>query len=302
MSQLLQSISDWLTTERVTSLAQGVMILAVGWPLARWASRGAAALAERRGSPQTAMLIRRAVQYGLFFVIIGAALNAFGFDLGVLLGAAGLLTVAVGFAAQTSTSNLISGLFLVAERPFVVGDVVQVGTTIGEVISIDLMAVKLRTFDNLMVRMPNETLIKSELTNLTRFPIRRVDLILGVAYKEDLERVKAILQSVADDHPQALEEPAPQIVPTGFGASSVDFRFSFWVATPNFLTVKTEMLIKVKKAFDHHGVEIPFPHVSLYAGQATAPIPIQLVQGSAEHPALPDAPMTPAPMEPERFE
>ncbi|MFN3201497.1 MAG: mechanosensitive ion channel family protein [Bradymonadia bacterium] len=279
MGQMIDAVSAWLTGDRLMSLLQGLLILVLGWPVARWAARSAANIAERHGSPQSAMIARRGVQYVMFFILFGAALNAWGFNLGVLLGAAGLLTVAVGFAAQTSTSNLISGLFLVAERPFVVGDVIEVGNTKGEVVSIDLMAVKLRTFDNLMVRVPNETLIKSQLTNLTRFPIRRADLVLRVAYKEDLERVVAVLMSVADAHPSCLEEPAPQCVPLAFGTSSIDLRFSFWVATGNHLGTKSEMFIAIKQAFDEHDIEIPLPHMSLYAGQATAPIPVQMVTG-----------------------
>ncbi|RXM22074.1 mechanosensitive ion channel, partial [Citrobacter sp. AAK_AS5] len=92
-------------------------------------------------------------------------------------------------------SNLISGLFLVMERPFVVGDVITVDDVTGEVLTIDMLSTKLRTFDNLYVRMPNETIIKSRVTNLTHFPIRRIDLRLGVAYREDLARVRAVLDA-----------------------------------------------------------------------------------------------------------
>ena len=122
-----------------------------------------------------------------------SALRELGFDLSVVLGAAGILSVAIGFASQTSTSNLISGLFLMLERPFSIGDVIKVDSTTGEVISIDLLSVKIRTFDNLFVRSPNESMIKTQVTTLTKFPIRRADLQVGIAFKEDIERVKEIL-------------------------------------------------------------------------------------------------------------
>jgi len=133
-----------------------------------------------------------------------------GFQLSVLLGAAGILSVAIGFASQTSASNLISGLFLIGEGPFAIGDFIRVGTTEGEVLSIDLLSVKLRTPDNLFVRIPNEQLIKSEVVNLTRFAIRRLNLAVGVAYKEDIPRVRHILMQVATDNPLCLNEPAPR--------------------------------------------------------------------------------------------
>src|SRR5690606_3033117 len=128
-----------------------------------------------------------------------------GFSLSVLLGAAGVLSVALGFASQTSASNLISGLFLIGEQPFQLGDTIKVGNTTGEVLSIDLLSVKLRTFDNLYVRIPNESLIKSEMTNLTRFPIRRFDLLIGVAYKENISQVRQIMQNVADNNPLCMD-------------------------------------------------------------------------------------------------
>jgi small-conductance mechanosensitive channel len=200
-----------------------------------------------------------------------------GFDLQVLIGAAGILTVAIGFASQTSASNLISGLFLMMERPFIVSDVICVETTTGEVVSIDLLSVKLRTFDNLFVRIPNETMIKTEVTTLTKFPIRRVDLELGVAYKEDLKKVKALLMEISEKNPMSLEEPAPLFILQGFGTSSIDIKFSVWTQRENFLAVKNAMLESIKESFDEHNIEIPFPHVSFYTGSATAPLPIAII-------------------------
>jgi small-conductance mechanosensitive channel len=199
-----------------------------------------------------------------------------GVDLSILLGAAGILTVALGFASQTSASNIISGLFLLGEKPFGVGDIVRVGTTTGEVIAIDLLSVKLRTFDNLFVRIPNETMIKAEITNLQRFPIRRFDLQIGVAYKEDLDRVREVLQTVADEHPLSLDEPAPMILFTGFADSSINFQFSVWALSDNFLEIRTQIPLAVKAAFDEHNIEIPFPHRTLYTGSETTPMPVRI--------------------------
>src|SRR5699024_2454555 len=116
-----------------------------------------------------------------------------GISLAPLLGAAGIAGVALGFASQTSVSNIISGLFLIAESPFKVDDIITVKSTTGVVLSIDILLVKLRTFDNQYVRIPNETLIKTEVTNITRFPIRRLNTTISVAYKEDIGQVREIL-------------------------------------------------------------------------------------------------------------
>jgi small-conductance mechanosensitive channel len=117
-------------------------------------------------------------------------------------------------------------IFLMMERPFSIGDVIRVDSTTGEVISIDLLSVKLRTFDNLFVRIPNESMIKTQVTTLTKFPIRRADMPIGIAYKEDIERVKSILNDLADKNILCLTEPAPLFIVLGFGTSSVDIQFS----------------------------------------------------------------------------
>lgn len=170
-----------------------------------------------------------------------------------------------------------SGLFLVAERPFSAGDIIRVGTTTGEVLSVDLLAVKLRTFDNLFVRIPNESLIKSEVTTLTRFPIRRLDVLVGVAYKEDLNKVRSVLDEVAYTNPLCLEEPKPLYIFQGFGESSLDIQFSVWAKRENFLDLRNSIYQEIKSAFDEHGIEIPFPHRTLYTGSVTTPFPIQSV-------------------------
>jgi small-conductance mechanosensitive channel len=209
-------------------------------------------------------------------IFIISALRELGFDLTILLGAAGILTVAVGFASQTSASNIISGLFLLGEKPFAIGDIIQIDSIIGEVLSIDFLSIKLRTFDNLFVRIPNETLIKTTFVNISRFPVRRLDLTIGVAYKENIARVRELLLRAADENPTCMEEPAPVCVVEQFGASSVDIKFSVWVRQTQHRNLKDSLLEDIKELFDKEKIEIPFPHMSIYAGSDTGAFPITL--------------------------
>jgi small-conductance mechanosensitive channel len=181
-------------------------------------------------------------------------LRQLGIDLSVLLGAAGVLTVALGFAAQTSASNLISGLFLIGERPFVIGDLIQVNGSVGLVMSIDMLSVKLRTVDNLSVRVPNEMLLKSEITNYTRYPIRRVDLVLTVPAGEELSRVRSTLLAVAAAAPLVLEEPATQFIVRGFAATGVELMLSVWARSENVVQVSTELHHAIHQAFHGEGI------------------------------------------------
>lgn len=273
----LNAIIDWLLSSHVVGVFQAIALLVIGYLVARISSAGLVKLLQTSISVHLQIMMKRGIFYLIFVLFIMSALRELGFDLSVLLGAAGILTVAIGFASQTSASNLISGLFLMIERPFSVKDVIRVGTTTGEVISIDLLSVKLRTMDNLFVRIPNETMIKTEVTTLTKFPIRRMDILVGVAYKEDIDQVKNVLLDIAEKNALCLEEPAPLIIMLGFGASSVDLQFSVWATRENFLQVKNAMYTDIKATFDELGIEIPFPHVSLYSGSSTDPMPVNVV-------------------------
>ncbi|BDZ73558.1 MULTISPECIES: mechanosensitive ion channel family protein [Methylophaga] len=266
------------------SVFEALIYFIVGLILAKMASRAVRQWSKNRFDTHQQLLMARVASYLILLVFVVMGLNAIGFNLGVLIGAAGVLSVAIGFASQTSASNIISGLFLVAERPFSVGDLIKVGETTGEVLSIDLLSVKLRTFDNLFVRIPNETLIKSEVTTLTRFPIRRIDLSIAVALKEDIKAVRKVLEKVAEANPLCLDEPKPKFVFLGFGDSSLNMQFSVWVKRESFIELKNSIHEEIKEAFDAESIEIPFPHRSLYTGSVTEPFPIRLVSDADSKP------------------
>ena len=277
MNELWANALEFISSDKAWNISRAVILVIIGLVLAKLVSSAVKRLIGKKVETHRAMLLKRGSYYLVLFLFLISALHELGFNLSVLLGAAGIFTVAIGFASQTSASNLISGLFLVFERPFTVGDVIRVGTTTGEVLSIDPLSVKLRTFDNLFVRIPNESLIKSEVTTLTRFPIRRIDILVGVAYKEDLKNVRTILESVATKNPLCLEEPRSQYIFQGFGESSLDIQFSVWTKRENYLELKNSIHEQIKNAFDEHNIEIPFPHRTLYAGSITDAFPIKQV-------------------------
>lgn len=222
-----------------------------------------------------ALIAGKITLYVGILLIVFSVLSVLGFPMTHITGTAGIMGIAIAFASQTSVSNIISGVFLMTEQSFVIGDVIQVAGITGEIMSIDTLSLKLRTFQNQMVRIPNETMIKSEVTNLTRFPIRRIDLEIGVAYKEDLKMVRASLMKVAADNPLCLSEPSPNLILTGFGDSAIEMLFVVWAMTPNWLRVRNELTEAVKSAFDEAGIEIPFPHLSLYRGSASEPFEVR---------------------------
>ncbi len=273
MEKLFDILSSLPGSERVAQIAYSVVVLLGGALFARIAERR---LPIERLRAQHQLVVRRVVKSTIVLIALSWALNILGVNLSLLVGAAGILTVAVGFAAQTSASNLISGLFLMGEQPFVMGDVIKVGDTTGRVVSIDLLSVRLTTFDNLLVRIPNETMLKSNMTNLTHYPLRRVDLRIGIAYKEDIAAVRQVLEEIAHKNPLSLEEPKPSTLMLGYGDSSVDLQFRVWAAEENFLELRNSLYEEVKRVFDERGIEIPFPHRTIYTGSVTEPMPISI--------------------------
>lgn len=260
----IKELSHWLTAERLAVALRVGFLLLIALPVLLAASNGATRLVGKHFNAQRGMVVGKLLRYAGVILIALLVFNQLGFSLAPLLGAAGIIGLALAFASQTSVSNVISGLFLIAERPFEVGDVIAVGGVTGVVLSIDTLSVKLRTFDNRYVRLPNETLIKSEIVNNTRFPVRRVDLNIGVSYREDLPRVRELLTEIARDNPLCLMEPAPAIVINGFGDSSIDFLFGVWVAKENYLDLKNSIQEDLKRRFGEAGIEIPYPQLTVH--------------------------------------
>jgi len=211
-----------------------------------------------------AFLIKKIIRYTGYVVAATTLLNSIGVDLSALLGAAGIAGIAVGFAAQTSVSNVISGLFLISEKPFQIGDVIQVGDVTGVVQSIDFLSVKIQTFDNRYIRIPNETLIKTNLTNITRFPIRRLDVWVSVAYPSDLERVRSILLDVASKNPYVLDNPEPLIVFDKFDNSGINILLGLWFEKSEYLNLKNSIMVDIHRRFAQEGIEIPYPKMDVY--------------------------------------
>ena len=274
---------EFLESIALLAWIRALLFIGVGFVIAKLASRLFRKISDNKLSTHHQLLGSMLVFYLLFLIFLFSGLKELGFSLNVLLGAAGVLSVAVGFASQTSASNLISGLFLIAEKPFEIGDVLKLNEFTGEVIAIDLLSIKLRTFDNIMIRVPNESLIKTTFTNLSRFPIRRVDLVIGIAYNENIEEARRVLLEAVCSHKRSLEYPEPFCIVTQFNASSVDLQLSVWVVRADIRDSKSELLIASKAALDNAGIEIPFPHTSLYVGTHTKPFPIEMVQTGIDH-------------------
>ncbi|MDR2111212.1 MAG: mechanosensitive ion channel family protein [Spirochaetaceae bacterium] len=222
-----------------------------------------AKILKGRISEQRGFVVRKGVKYTGLVMAVLFVFKSIGIDTSAILGAAGIAGIVFGFAAQTSTSSFISGLFLLSEKPFRVGDAIKVDDITGVVMSVDLLSVKIRTYDNLFVRIPNETIIKTNLTTITRFPIRRLDLSFAVGYREDLERVGRILLDIAAKNTWCLDNPAPFFGVDKFDGSGIAVVFLLWFEKQNYWNLKNSIIISVKKRFEEERIEIPYQKIDI---------------------------------------
>ena len=218
----------------------------------------------KKCSLQIQHIIDKGIRYAGFAVMVLTVFHRLGIDIRAILGAAGIAGVAIGFAAQTSISNIISGLFVITERAFRINDVIEVEGTIGTVQSINLLSVILKTFDSQYVRIPNETIIKANLINYSQFPYRRVKTELGVAYGTDLRKLEQILLSVAKNNAFIIDDPAPSILWTSFSTSSIDLTLMAWTKIEDFVNLRNSLFVEIDERLKQENIEIPFQQLDIH--------------------------------------
>jgi small-conductance mechanosensitive channel len=260
VTELLKNLLEPENLEKIFAVA---IILVVGFAVLNIIKVLIVRNLRQRLSAQTLMLVRKVIVYTGGFIVVFVALRQAGLDLNILLGTAGVAGIAIGFASQTSVSNMISGLFLISEKPFEVNDVITVAGSTGIVMSIDLLSVKIRTFANTFIRIPNETIIKTEVTNITRFPIRRLDINLRVGFDEDIEKVRNLLLEICAENSNILDNPAPLFIFNGFGESAIELFFGVWFDKDSYIAAKNSILLQIKDRFRAEGISIPYPGIRL---------------------------------------
>ncbi|OHD19880.1 MAG: hypothetical protein A2Y38_26760 [Spirochaetes bacterium GWB1_59_5] len=228
-------------------------------------------ITRKRLNARSGSLVVKLAQYLGFALIAINTLEAAEIDLSALLGAAGIAGVALGFAAQTSVSNFISGFFLMSEKTFTVGDVVTVDTTTGVVYSIDALSVKLRTFDNQLVRIPNETLIKTNVTNVTRFETRRLNVKITITHATDIEKARVLLFEAAEATEIVLRQPEPLFMIQGIGKDGVDLLFGVWLTNDDWVSGNNDIYAGIQKRFRAAGIEFAHATMTVYEKKAREP-------------------------------
>ncbi|MEM1315009.1 MAG: mechanosensitive ion channel family protein, partial [Pseudomonadota bacterium] len=222
-------------------------------------------------------------------------LSALGIDVTPIFALVGGASFILAFALQSSLSNLAAGLMIMINRPFDEGDYVSVAGVAGTVKAVSVMSTTVTTPDNQVIVIPNASVWGDVITNVTTSSERRVDLVFGIGYADDMDRAAEVLREVVAAHPLVLKEPEPMIRVGALGASSVDFICRPWVKGADYWTVYWDLQQQVKAAFDAAGISIPFPQQDVHLNIAGGAVASALA-GAAAAPA-PSAP-APAPSAP----
>lgn len=223
---------------------------------------------------------------GLFFVLEVLNLQK---TVTSLLAGVGIIGLALGFAFQDIAANFISGIIIVLQRPFTVGDVIKTNDYFGTIERISLRTTDLRQTTGELVRVPNRKVFENALINFTVNTMRRVDLTCGVTYDSDLDKVRRVVLEAVHDMPYLVPERKPEVMFTEFGESSINFDLRFWVPYErqlDYVGAKSEAIMRIKRAFDAAGIVIPFPIRTLDVPEQVlerlaSPRPTRALEGEA---------------------
>lgn len=270
--EFIQSLDDVVIVEGLTllSLFIGGIIMGVGFLIARTVRLLFAKYYAPKLPQDTAKNFGKLLYFGILILSFLVFTSSTGVDLSGLLVAGGIFGIIIGFATQSVVSNLISGIFLMIEKPVKQGDSVEIsGSDVsGTLLDISTFSVRIRRFDGTIIRIPNESFFTSNIRSLTSTPVRRSEVIFGIAYKEDIDTAVSVIEKeIRKSLPFVLMVPKPEFRIKELGDSSVNIELFAWHPREDWGEVAPKLLKITKKALDAAGIEIPFPQRVIWQGK-----------------------------------
>lgn len=265
LTPMIQEFSMALGLKILTA----ALILVAGRWVARFIRHGTEKVMSRSNVDATLIpFVGNLVYFALITFVILAALAHLGVQTTSFIAVIGAAGLAVGLALQGSLANFAAGVLMLIFRPFKVDDFIEGAGVSGVVEEINIFTTHLRTLDNKTVIIPNAKITGDNITNYTRKEKRRVDLVVGVSYKDDIGKVKRVISDVLGGDARVLKDPAPTVAVLELGESSVNFAVRPWVSTADYWNVYFDTTENLKKRFDAEGIHIPFPQRDVHIHQA----------------------------------
>ncbi|MDH3351322.1 MAG: mechanosensitive ion channel [Gammaproteobacteria bacterium] len=252
------------------NLVTAAVIFYVGRMLVRLLARGLRKVMEKQEVDQTLVtFVSNLVNMVLLMVVIIAAIGALGVQTTSFIAVLGAAGLAIGLALQGSLSNFAAGVLIVFFRPYKVGDWVEAAGVAGSVEEVQILTTVLKTGDNKRVIVPNAQIMSSVITNYSANETRRVDMVVGVSYGDDIDKVRNAMEEIIAADQRILDEPACTIAVSELADSSVNFVLRPWVKTSDYWNVKFDLTEAIKKRFDKDGISIPFPQQDVHLHRAS---------------------------------
>lgn len=274
MNNLLQAkeiLLKWLMEFGPSILMVLFLLIGGHWVGKRLSRLTRAGLKKKSADPLLARFIGNCVYYVLMVAVLFAAAGEFGIDTTSFLAIAGSALLALGLAVKDNLSNFSSGILLVFMRPFTIGDRISVSGASGKVEKISMSTTILNTPDNKKVFIPNRKLLLESFTNETANPTRRVNMVVGISYEDDIQKAKEVILKTLQADPRMLADPPPYIVAAELADSSVNIYARPWVATKDYYRCRFDFVEAIKLALDANGVSIPFPQRDVRIVSETSP-------------------------------
>jgi len=266
------NIADWVSTEFIVAWGMRIVAAALILLIGNWIAKRLAALfvavMDRNGVDETlTKFLRNIIYYALLAAVVIAAAGQLGINTASFLTVVGAAGLAIGLALKDSLSNFSAGVMLILFRPFKVGDFVTVGGESGTVEEITIFNTVLNTPDNQKKIIPNGVVSSGVITNVTANDTRRIDLVIGIGYDDDIKKAEEILHDVIEKEQDLLAEPAVTIAVSELADSSVNFVVRPWVKTSDYWKVRFSLTENIKIALDEAGITIPYPQQDVYLHQ-----------------------------------
>nr|WP_238391246.1 mechanosensitive ion channel domain-containing protein [Pseudoxanthomonas japonensis] len=258
---------DWLQMLETwgLKLLAAVLIFLVGMWLAKRLSAGLERVLGRTHADATlGGFLRRASYAAMMVLVIITALTSLGVNPTSMLAVLGAAGLAVGLALKDSLSNIASGVMLIVLRPFREGDFVQAASLEGIIEEVRIFQTRMRTVDNRLIVLPNSLITTAPIINFTAKPQRRIDILVGVGYDDDLKQAKQVLLDIAHANPMVLKEPEPFVFVSQLGESSVDLTLYAWAKTKDFGQTRSDLTEAVRTEIIGNGLNIPYPQRDLH--------------------------------------
>ena len=243
------------------SFVMALLTFIIGkWAVNKIVSLLGKVLRKVKGMDETLIrFLENIVYYALIIVVILTALGKLGVETTSFLAILGAAGLAIGLALKDSLGNFASGVMIILFKPFKVGDTVTAGGATGTVKEVGIFSSIFITPDNQKIIVPNAAITKGSITNINAYETRRIDLVIGVDYKDDIKKAKEVLTTVINSHEKVLKDKPIGIVVSELAESSVNFTINVWVQTSDFAEVKFYLLENIKLSFDKEGITIPTP-------------------------------------------